>query len=74
MRPGDLAMVSGNLQASVKHLREAWQDLRSEWNDPVAVAFEQQQLDPLEPHVHQTIKAMERLAAVFQRAYEACRE
>lgn len=72
MRPGDLSVPAGTLQHHLKNLNIRWDDVKSEWNDPVGRRFEERYIAKLPPQINTTLKAIERLNQVLSKAYMEC--
>ncbi len=56
------------LDASLKVLRQRWEESKTLWNDPVRWDFEKRRWQPLEQQTQATLKEMERLADVLAKA------
>ncbi len=72
MRDGDLSLVSSSLQYAYKVLRQRWDDTEEVWRDVVRKRFDEQHIEPIEPTVLNTLKAINRLSSVLERAREEC--
>ncbi len=69
-----LEAASGKLEYILKNLLLHWEETKARWNDPVARAFEEDHLGPLEQQVQSTRRAVDRLALTLNQAYRECRE
>ena len=72
MKQGDLSPIVGGLKRSFQDLQARWEETREVWNDEVSQSFGDDHIVPLEAPVDIALKAMDRLALVMIRAYEAC--
>lgn len=72
MKQGDLSPIVGGLKHAYRDLNNRWDETRQIWSDEVAQRFAETHLEPLEAPVEIALKAMDRLAIVMMRAYEAC--
>jgi hypothetical protein len=60
------------LNAALKNLRLAWEEVRSHWSDVVRQDFEAQFWAPLEERVKATLVAFERTRPVLQKLQADC--
>ena len=60
------------LTNALKTVRLLWEDVRAEWDDPVARDFEARWWGPLDSQVRAVVGAMDRLTPVLNRAREEC--
>lgn len=72
MKRGDLSVVASSLNSALKSLRRRWADVEDVWDDSVRRHFAEEHIDPIEPQVVSTLKAINRLAQVMARAYDEC--
>ena len=49
-----------------------WEQVQTQWNDQVTRDFERRHLEPFEPKLVTTVKAIERLAEILSRAEHEC--
>ncbi len=61
------------VQASKKLLAD-WQRVREVWRDQNCVQFDKQFIAPLEASIRAAVGAMERMAAMIERAEHDCRD
>jgi len=61
------------VQASKKLLAD-WQRVREVWRDQNCVQFDKQFIAPLESSIRAAVTAMERMAAMIDRAEHDCRD
>jgi hypothetical protein len=50
----------------------AWSRTLESWRDPVARAFEERRLRPVEPRIRSTVAAMEKIEALLDAARREC--
>ncbi len=62
------------LNAALKTLRERWHGVRGDWDDAVRRDFEEHLWKPLEAQVVATLRAIDRLAPVLDKARRDCGE
>lgn len=67
-----LSTASVDLANAFKSVRLAWEDIRPEWQDPVADAFETYQWAPLDNHVRNVLQALDRLTPIVAKALRDC--
>lgn len=67
-----LNSASVDLSNALETAREAWEDVRAGWNDPVSQHFEAEKWVPLENHTLAVLQAMDRLAPILARALRDC--
>ncbi|MGC3971034.1 MAG: hypothetical protein QM775_27970 [Pirellulales bacterium] len=72
MKQGDLSPIVGGLKHSFQDLQTRWDETQQIWNDQVSQRFAESHIVPLEAPLDTALKAMDRLAIVMMRAYEAC--
>ncbi|MBY0524667.1 MAG: hypothetical protein K2R98_14785 [Gemmataceae bacterium] len=58
------------LHSTMKTLHLHWQTIKPGWNDPVCQEFEENTLVPLAQEVASTLRAIDRLAQVFDKAQQ----
>lgn len=56
------------LNASLRLLHRRWLDTRSKWGDRAAERYEQDYMHPLEAQAADTLKELQRLAEVLEKA------
>jgi len=72
MNRGDLTPHIGTLRFAIKELNAQWEDVHEVWNDGVSQRFAERNIEPLEPSVTTTVKAIERLGQLMMQAALAC--
>jgi hypothetical protein len=72
MNQGDLSPHIGTLRFALKEVLSRWEETKEFWNDGVSQRFGERNIDPLEPHVAPTVKAIERLGHLMMQAAAAC--
>lgn len=55
-----------------KKLGLHWDDAHAQWDDAASRDFQRDYLEPLEPLVANTLRAIERLAEILSRAQQEC--
>jgi len=60
------------LMTALKTLHTRWKRARTDWNDRVAVDFENEFIEPLEQKIRRGIAAMENIREVLDRARRDC--
>lgn len=68
MRKWDLIAGGARLELAYRNLMGTWDDVREQWDDAVAVGFEQKVLIPLEPRVKRALEAIKHLSGVLAAA------
>lgn len=72
MNQGDLSPQIGTLRFALKELTARWEETKEVWNDGVSQRFAERNIDPLDPTVTPTVKAIERLGHLMMQAAMAC--
>lgn len=72
MNQGDLTPHIGTLRFALKDLMASWDETKVVWNDGVSQRFGERNIDPLDPTVTATVKAIERLGKLMMQAAQAC--
>ena len=72
MKQGDLSPIVGGLRHAYQDLHQRWEEAGHVWSDDVARRFFETHIEPLEGPTQTALKAMDRLALVLMKAYEAC--
>ncbi len=69
-----MALSTGRAQLheAMKVASAHWDEVQTEWNDPVRKDFEKEFWEPLDPCVQATLRAMDRLATMIDRARQDC--
>jgi hypothetical protein len=67
-----LTTTSISLADGLKTAAALWEDARAGWDDPVALAFENDYWLPLKNQVEATLAALDRLAPILARAQQEC--
>jgi hypothetical protein len=62
----------GTLQKHFGELMRRWAELRREWDDPVARAFEQRFIAPIEPDLRNAMSGLDRMATVLAQLRRDC--
>jgi hypothetical protein len=60
------------LNYALKTLQEHWEQMKTQWDDAVRQAFEEQFWLPLESQVRATLRGIERLAPVLLKMQKDC--
>jgi hypothetical protein len=60
------------LNNALKALSEAWGETKSGWKDPVSRDFDEHHFEPLAAQVVATLRAMDRLTPVLEKARREC--
>lgn len=60
------------LNSALKTMRFRWEEVKTDWHDPVRRDFEENHWKPLEAQVVSTLRAIDRLAPVLARAQQEC--
>lgn len=60
------------LKQSYENLMLRWEDTRAGWDDEARRAFEKEHIEPLEPEMQGTMRAIDRLSAVLSRMEQEC--
>jgi len=58
--------------AAVKDLMVKWDELARAWDDPVAVQFREEFIEPLEGEARLAVSAMETMMAAVHKARRDC--
>jgi hypothetical protein len=72
MRICDLHTGTIRLSKAAKQLREKWEETKPFWKDENAADFEFNHLQPLTPQLTLTLAAVNRLAALLEKAERDC--
>ena len=72
MKQGDLSPIVGGLRHAYQDLHQRREEAGQIWSDDVSRRFFETHIDPLEGPTQTALKAMDRLALVLMKAYEAC--
>lgn len=72
MKQGDLSPIVGGLRHAYQDLHQRWEEAGQIWSDDVSRRFAETHIEPLEAPTQTALKAMDRLALVLMKAYEAC--
>lgn len=67
-----LTTTSMSLADGLKTANILWEDARADWDDPVALSFENDYWMPLKNQVEAALGALERLAPILARAQQEC--
>jgi hypothetical protein len=67
-----LATGRAQLFAAMKTLVQQWEETRRDWNDPVSRELEEHHISPLQTQVQDTLRAIDRLAAVLGEMRREC--
>ncbi len=67
-----LTTTSISLADGLKTAGVFWDEARAGWDDPIALAFENNYWIPLKVQVEATLAALDRLGPVLTRAREEC--
>lgn len=67
-----LAVSRTKLMEASRDLRLRWDQVRTQWNDPVADEFDRRHLEPLEALVRSAVTALENTGQVMARAQAEC--
>lgn len=62
----------GKLNYALKTLRVRWDDAKSQWSDSASHDFEEEHLQGLEDQIVVTIREINRLAQVLDKARQEC--
>lgn len=67
-------MTSARLRihGEYRDLMQAWSRTIERWRDPVARAFEEHRLRPIEPRIRSTVSAMEKIESMIEAARREC--
>ena len=60
------------IHGEYRDLMIAWSRTLESWRDPVALAFEERRLRPVEPRIRSTVAAMEKIEALLDAARREC--
>lgn len=60
------------INGEYRNLMIAWQRTTEQWQDPVAKAFKERRLMPIEPRIRATMAAMEKMEGLVQLATREC--
>jgi hypothetical protein len=60
------------LNSALKTMRLRWEEVKTEWHDPVCSDFEENHWRPLESQLVSTLRAIDRLAPVLAKAQQEC--
>lgn len=69
-----MSMTSARLRihGEYRDLMLAWRRTMEQWRDPVARAFEERRLQPVEPRIRSTVAAMEKIESMIEAARREC--
>ena len=69
-----MRLTTGRAQlfSAAKALAEQWDQTRRDWDDPVSKNLEEEHLAPLQVQVQDTLRAIDRLAAVLGEMQREC--
>jgi len=57
---------------AARKIRLHWEHTQAQWNDKVTHDFERKHLEPFEPKIVASVRAVERLAELFTRVEHEC--
>jgi hypothetical protein len=63
-----LSSTAVDLSNALKTVKEAWEEIRAEWDDPVSRDIEADTIEPLERQATAALNAMDRLAPILAKA------
>jgi hypothetical protein len=72
MTIADLTSGAAKIATAYKTMRVHWEDTKEHWHDDNRRRFEENFIDPLEPHVAAALEAIGRLADVLSQAEREC--
>jgi hypothetical protein len=67
-----LAATSISLADGIKTVGVLWDAARADWEDPVALSFENSHWLPLKTQIEATMGALDRLGPILDRARREC--
>jgi hypothetical protein len=74
MRPSDLYTSAAHIRDAFEDLQTAWQDAAGAWNDGVSRRFCETHLEPLGPIVKQALEAMSRMSHLVNEMHRQCEQ
>jgi len=67
-----LSTASISLADGLKTVSVLWEEARANWDDPVALSYENDHWLPLKNQIEATLGALERLGPILDRARREC--
>ena len=62
----------GQLAKAMKELATRWAEAQQVWNDPMSLAFEKENLVPLEMDLRSAVSAMDHMAQILAQVRRDC--
>jgi len=62
----------GQLAKAMKELTTRWAEAQQVWNDPMSLAFEKENLVPLEMDLRSAVSAMDHMAQILAQMRRDC--
>jgi hypothetical protein len=72
MRSADLYTSAAHIRDAFDELQTAWQDAAGAWNDDVSRRFCETHLEPMGPVVKQALEAMARMGRLVGEMHRQC--
>lgn len=72
MKPADLYTSAAHIRDAFDELQTAWQDASAHWNDDVSRRFCENYLEPLGPVVKMALDSMTRMSTLVTQMHNEC--
>lgn len=67
-----LNAAQSGLTSAYKELRQRWDRISEDWDDPVSREIEKSLLDQLEPQIRQAVNGLSKMSEAMQAAEREC--
>ena len=68
----ELGGEMGRMKKALRSIKVRWEQIRQDWDDPVARRFEQQQLQQIEKATTRAVEGINQVLQALRRAVEEC--
>jgi hypothetical protein len=72
VKPSDVGAVIGKLEGALDSFQTAFDSVEKQWSDVARREFEEDFIEPMEPHVKKMLDDVARLATVLANANQQC--